>query len=73
MAFVREGVYQCLTGEHRRNSCPLFGIGHDQNGQRLIGGTNRLTFVEDHERASRLFRHILEAAEKQRAKRTEVK
>jgi hypothetical protein len=35
MQFVREGVYQCLTGEHSRHSCPLFGIGHDADGRRL--------------------------------------
>jgi hypothetical protein len=35
MAFVRQGVYQCLTGEYSRHSCRLFGIGHDENGQRL--------------------------------------
>jgi hypothetical protein len=34
-----------------------------------IKGRNQLGEVEDHERAARLFRHILEAAEKRRAKK----
>jgi hypothetical protein len=35
LTFVRDGVYQCLTGEFSRSSCPLFGKAQDENGQLL--------------------------------------